>query len=326
MQTGRASRTAEAAAILRAMHRHIDDAPPIFDDAAVESLLPTYARRFLARLDALPQSWRRVYRQRRGGLAQMRAQIVVRARYAEDALQRASRRGVGQYLILAAGLDTFALRDTLPRDAGIRSRPPGDATMETRETPQRFPEHLEFVPVDFERESLNQALGASTFASATPAFISWLGTTYYLRERALRDTLTVLSGLCAAGSELVLDYWSRATLTDAGAAGATCRYARRDRAAGRADALVDRTRRDGRARQRVRLARPRTLRRVDRKCALPRRPRRWSRGAGVLVFDASGDLRNFCALDARVGSPFAPFTRRCQARAMRPPRRHKTTV
>jgi methyltransferase (TIGR00027 family) len=225
MQTGRASRTAEAAAILRAMHRHIDDAPPIFDDAAVESLLPTYARRFLARLDALPQSWQRVYRQRRGGLAQMRAQIVVRARYAEDALQRASRRGIGQYLILAAGLDTYALRDTCRAMPVFEVDHP--ATQQWKREKLRavleqaklatLPEHLEFVPVDFERESLNQALGASTFASATPAFISWLGTTYYLRERALRDTLTALSGLCAAGSELVLDYWSRATLTDAGA-------------------------------------------------------------------------------------------------------------
>ena len=216
MQTGRASRTAEVAAMLRAMHRHVDDPPLVFDDAAVEPLLPGYAQRFLSRFDALPESWRRVYRQRRGALGQLRAQIVVRARYAEDALQRASVRGVGQFLILAAGLDTFALRDAR------RSMPVFEVDHPATQQWKRaklvdVPEHLEFVPVDFERESLSQALGASTFAPATPTFISWLGTTYYLRERALRDTLTALSGLCTAGSELVLDYWSRATLTDPGA-------------------------------------------------------------------------------------------------------------
>ncbi len=216
MQTGRASRTAEIAAMLRAMHRHVDDPPHIFDDTAVEALLPDYALRFLSRLDALPPSWRSVYRQRRGALAQLRVQIVVRSRYAEDALARASARGAGQYLILAAGLDTFALRDSR------RSMPVFEIDHPATQAWKRaklanVPEHLEFIPVDFERESLNQALGASTFAAATPAFISWLGTTYYLRERALRDTLTALSGLCAAGSELVLDYWSRATLTNPGA-------------------------------------------------------------------------------------------------------------
>lgn len=216
MEAGRRSRTAEAAAILRAMHRHVDDAPLIFTDEAVEALLPGYARRFLRRIDELPQQWLRIYRQRRIGLAPMRAQIVVRARYAEDALDRARLRGAGQYLILAAGLDTFALRDTR-RELPVFEIDHPATQQWKRSLLGAIPEHLEFVPVDFERETLNQALAATTFSTKTAAFISWLGTTYYLHERALRDTLGSLAALCAPGTELVFDYWSRTTLADGGA-------------------------------------------------------------------------------------------------------------
>ena len=216
MLTGRRSRTAESAAILRAMHQHIDDVPVVFSDAAVEPLLPAYVGRFLRRIDLLPQRWRSVYRQRRSGLSAMRAQIVVRARYAEDALDQARKRGIGQYLILAAGLDTFALRDTR-RDIPIFEVDHPATQAWKRSLLSVVPEHLEFVPIDFERETLAQALAVTSFAVTTPTFISWLGTTYYLGERALQDTLGALSTLCAPGTELVFDYWSRATFADGGA-------------------------------------------------------------------------------------------------------------
>jgi methyltransferase (TIGR00027 family) len=216
METGRRSRTAEAAAILRAMHRHVDDAPLIFDDEAVEPLLPGYARRLLRRIDELPRQWLRIYRQRGSALAPMRAQIVVRARYAEDALAHARLGGAGQYLILAAGLDTFALRDTR-RDLPVFEIDHPTTQQWKRSLLSATPEHLEFVAVDFERETLNQALAATTFSPSIVAFISWLGTTYYLHERALRDTLVSLAALCAPGTELVLDYWSRSTFADSGA-------------------------------------------------------------------------------------------------------------
>ena len=61
---------------------------------------------------------------------------------------------------------------------------------------------------------LREALTASAFSAQPATFVSWLGTTYYLRERALRDTLESLATVCAPGSELVLDYWSRAPLAD----------------------------------------------------------------------------------------------------------------
>lgn len=73
----------------------------------MDALLSLPGQHFLRRLDNLARPWIEIFRVRRGGLGAMRAQIVVRARYAENALFTQPPR---QYLILAAGLDTFALR------------------------------------------------------------------------------------------------------------------------------------------------------------------------------------------------------------------------
>jgi methyltransferase (TIGR00027 family) len=213
METGRRSRTAEAAAFMRALHRHVDDRPYVFDDEAVEALLPAYARRFFRRLDALGRPWRLVYRQRGSGAAQMRAQIVVRARYAEDTLAEARNRGAGQYLILAAGLDTYALRDSRGDIPVLEIDHPATQQWK-RSLLTTIPRQLQFIAVDFERQSLLDALTTNEFSKRAPTFISWLGTTYYLRERALHETLASLASACAAGSELVLDYWSRAPFAD----------------------------------------------------------------------------------------------------------------
>ena len=96
-EPGRRSRTAEGAASLRALCRL----------GAVEALLSLPEQPFLRRLDTLAHSWISAFRGRRSGRDAMRAQIVGRARYAEDALLA---QNPSQYLVLAAGLDTFALR------------------------------------------------------------------------------------------------------------------------------------------------------------------------------------------------------------------------
>jgi methyltransferase (TIGR00027 family) len=214
MLAGRRSRTAEAAAFLRALHRHIDDPPLVFDDDAVEALLPAAARRLFRRLDRLGRAtWRPSDWRRRSGAAQMRAQIVVRARYAEDLLHSARQRGAGQYLILAAGLDTYALR-AMDRELPVFEVDHPATQQWKRSLLAHVPPQLHFMPVDFERESLHDVLTGSALSRDIPTFIAWLGTTYYLRESALRDTLTSLATVCATGSELVLDYWTYAPIAD----------------------------------------------------------------------------------------------------------------
>ena len=205
------SRTAEVAAIQRAVHLARDARPPIFVDDEVLALLSPAVRLWL-RLPAA--GWRPPYLFRdraQNAEARMRAQIVVRARYAEDRLERALAQGVTQYLILAAGLDTFALRR---RELGRRLRVfeidrPDTQRWKRDRLRGRIPSHLRFVAVDFEQEGVAEALRRSTFDPRHPAFVSWLGTTYYLSREAILGTLASLRSVLAPGSELVLDYWSK---------------------------------------------------------------------------------------------------------------------
>lgn len=208
MEAGRRSRTAEGAAFLRALHRHVDAQPWIYVDEVIESLLPTPAQRFLRRFDALAGTWISVFRRRRSGLDTMRAQIVVRSRYAEDALADLAPR---QYLVLAAGLDTFALRRAgEPIHVFEVDHPATQAWKRAKLS--AVPDNLTFVPVDFERTTLAQALMATSFEAESSTFVSWIGTTYYLTREAIAQTLRGVRERTGPGTRLVLDYWSEAPI------------------------------------------------------------------------------------------------------------------
>ena len=108
MRKGKPSRTAEAAAFQRAAHLKWDAAPALFRDDKVAALLSPAARMWL-RLPAGISSPRSRFAAD-AAIRQLRGQIVLRARYTEDALEENLLRGLSQYVILSAGLDTFALR------------------------------------------------------------------------------------------------------------------------------------------------------------------------------------------------------------------------
>ena len=135
--------------------------------------------------------------------------VLIRARFAEDRILDAARRGVGQLVILGAGFDTFALRypnigmkvfevDLPATEALKRGR------LAAAEIP--IPRQLHFVSVDFERDDFARKLTEAGFDPAQPAFFNWMGVTYYLEKDAIRATLAKLGNLAAAGSELTLDY------------------------------------------------------------------------------------------------------------------------
>jgi methyltransferase (TIGR00027 family) len=214
---GQPSFTAFTAAAARAAHLIVDDAPVIFADTLAEAMLGERAEELIAfhRLHGTHPI-----------LAGARAQATCRSRYAEDRLADAADRGIGQYVLLGAGLDTFAWRS--PLAAGIRVfEVDHPATQEWKrragrdlsrgrgvEPDQAEPEHTTFVPVEFGRDSLGDALGRAGFDFAAPAFVSWLGVTMYLERDAIGQTLAVAGGL-APGSEIVLDYMLSAGLRDA---------------------------------------------------------------------------------------------------------------
>jgi methyltransferase (TIGR00027 family) len=139
----------------------------------------------------------------------MRLFIAARSRFAEENLATAVARGVRQYVVLGAGLDTFAHRNPFT-EQGLRvfevDYPATQAWKQRRLADAGLisPASLTFAPVDFERQTLADGLAAAGFDAAAPAFFSWLGVAVYLTRTAIRETLAFIAGL-RSGGEVVFD-------------------------------------------------------------------------------------------------------------------------
>jgi methyltransferase (TIGR00027 family) len=204
---GEPSQTALTAAAARAAHLIVDDEPVIFADTLAGAMLGERAEEFIA------------YHRAHGThpvLAGARAQVTCRSRYAEDRLARAIERGIGQYVLLGAGLDSFAYRSPLAGRVRVFEvdHPATQEYKRRAAAAAGVAAAPEFVPVDFTRDSLAEALGRAGFDAARPAFVSWLGVTMYLDSGAIEATVSVLGGF-APGSEIALDYMLPAGRRDA---------------------------------------------------------------------------------------------------------------
>ena len=136
---------------------------------------------------------------------------LCRAAYTEQALKAAAKTGTQQYVILGAGMDTFAFREAefLSEHKVFEVDHPltqADKKERIARAGWSVPHNLAFVPVDFTTDSLTERLPDGGFAPSAKSFFSWLGVTYYLSEEAIDKTLAELSVLCADGSALVFDY------------------------------------------------------------------------------------------------------------------------
>lgn len=200
MDAGAPSETALGAARLRAAHQILEYPRVLHDPYALRMLGPGGEA---ALREHLPQ-----YQSAR--LRGMRAAMVLRSRHADDRYAGALRRGVRQYVVLGAGLDTFAWRNPYP-DGLVRvyevDHPATQRWKRARlaEMGMALPPAFAFAPVDFERESLADGLARAGFRRDRPAFFSWLGVAIYLSEDAVMQTLrTIASG--APGSEVAFDF------------------------------------------------------------------------------------------------------------------------
>jgi len=201
---GQPSLTAFTAAAARAAHLIVDDDPPIFADTLAEAMLGERADELIG------------FHRAHGThpiLSGARAQATCRNRYTEDSLADGISRGIGQYVLLGAGLDSFARRSQLAGQIRV-FEVDHPATQEWKRRIAPAPDHLTFVPVDFTRDSLRDRLRQAGFDFAAPAFVSWLGTTMYLEESAIGQTLAVTGGF-APGSEIIVDYMLPAGRRDA---------------------------------------------------------------------------------------------------------------
>jgi len=187
-------------ALRRAAHQVHDAQPLVFEDPLAVAILPRDTR---AELDRTPDATRRPFS------AALRAFMVARARFAEDVLRASVERGeAAQYLVLGAGLDTFAYRNPFPTVRVFEVDHPATQAWKRQclaAAAIAIPANAVLVSVDFERDALAERLLAAGFSLQAPTVVAWLGVVPYLTGEAFDATVRVLASF-APGSELVFDY------------------------------------------------------------------------------------------------------------------------
>jgi methyltransferase (TIGR00027 family) len=217
----RASLTALATSLMRAVHTRVDE-PALIDDpwgdrlvsdeelealwrAAEPGLEPGASER-LASLGSLRERADAVLRSH-----PTYPTIIARTRYSEDALEAAVAGGARQCVIVGAGMDSLALRRPAfaseleifevdhPATQEFKQKRLSDCGIEV-------PARLHFVAADLSEEALGSAIGRSPFDRSELTFFSWLGVTSYLTRKANLATLREIASSAPAASELVFTY------------------------------------------------------------------------------------------------------------------------
>lgn len=197
---------AAAAAAVRAAHR-IHEQSVIFDDPyAIHLTSPKW--RFIAQNKRLFQL---IVKRLLRVLRPMHGQVLARSRYSEDRLTNAISAGTSQYVILGAGLDSFALRR---RDLSSVVKIYEIDHPETQQLKKNRLDSLgiekltnvEYIAADFEQDTIADVLNSSTFNPHKPTFFSWLGTIPYLSRDAFFGTLCSIANFQQARAEIIFDY------------------------------------------------------------------------------------------------------------------------
>ena len=182
MKQNSPSVTAYKVAVMRAAHQLIDN-PKIFQDPIALRIVGRQAADDINRR-------RRKFKTKLH--SHLRAIVVARSRFAEDELSAAIKRGLGQYVILGAGLDTFAYRNPCSAKGLKIFEVDHPATQAWKrilleDAGMQIPPTLAFVPLDLENQSLSDQLPKAGSRTDQPCFFAWLGVTMYLSPDAVRQ-------------------------------------------------------------------------------------------------------------------------------------------
>ena len=220
MEPNRASITALVTAYCRAYHA-THDSPKIFDDFLADQMYTeeehiSFDRNLASNLPLINPERAATNPDQATALACVMQThhgpiTLSRSRYTEDSLEQALAQGVQQYVILGAGLDTFAFRkpDQVERLQVFEVDYPATQAMKHERLTmlgREYPPQLHFISVDFAGESLADALLHSSYDPQKLSFFSWLGVTYYLSREVVFDTLGAIAKIAPKSSTLVFDY------------------------------------------------------------------------------------------------------------------------
>ena len=196
--------TAVRTALWRALHVQVDAKPHILEDEIGLKLI------------APPDDWQQRHDMK--FTKRLRASIIARARFIDDLIIEQSKQGISQYVILGAGLDTFAQR-----------RPDIASKLQIYEIDQLntlvwkqqrlielgfgIPDYLHFVSVDFETSSWWEQLLKAGFNTVKPAVVACTGVSLYLTQEAIISTLNQIATL-VSGSKLAMTFYLPMELLD----------------------------------------------------------------------------------------------------------------
>lgn len=196
--------TAVRTALWRALHVELDPPPHVLDDVVGLKLVQ-------------PESdWRSRGDMHPEGTRSFRASIVARARFLDDLVVERAAAGVRQYVILGAGLDSFAQRHPEVGVDVFEIDQPGTQEWKRRRLAEEgYPIGQRFVPVDFESgQSWWETLQANGFDASAPAVVSSTGVSMYLTREATEAVLRHVAAL-AHGSALAMTFMLPLELLDA---------------------------------------------------------------------------------------------------------------
>ena len=196
--------TAVRTALWRALHTQVDTKPHILEDEI--------GLKMIAPHDDWQQRPDMKYTKR------LRASIIARARFIEDLIIKEGKQGISQYVILGAGLDSFAQRrrDIASQLQIYEIDQPGTlAWKEQRLIELGFgvPKYLHFVPVNFETSSWQEELVKTGFNTGKSAVVACTGVSLYLTKDAINSTLKQIAAF-ASGSKLAMTFYLPMELLD----------------------------------------------------------------------------------------------------------------
>jgi methyltransferase (TIGR00027 family) len=142
--------------------------------------------------------------------------VLVRARLVDDLTTELAGHGLKQLVILGAGFDTtiFRLQDDLGSVRVFEVDHPATQAVKTAALSKlTVPANVQFIPVDFEKDSFARRLISSGFELRRRSLFTWMGVSYYLTSKAVAKTLRQIAEICSPGSHLIFDYAVESAIT-----------------------------------------------------------------------------------------------------------------
>ncbi len=212
MKPDSASKSGLAAAAVRAIESYRPEKERLFEDRFARRFLPPVWRGIIELL-RLPGLGSAVLAMRERQFPGVMGNLFCRTRFIDDALRDALGEGLDQVVILGAGFDSRAYRIPGMEQTSVfevdHPAPQAEKQARLKRMLGTLPSHVTFVPIDFDRQQLEDVMAAAAFRTGARTFFIWEGVTQYITAEAVDATFRYVSRAAATGSEIVFTYIRR---------------------------------------------------------------------------------------------------------------------